>query len=315
MVSMKPMSLWRHAFAYVTLGLLCGWYYFLMLFFPFLIICIVRGSYVAATVLVFFVTLSIIPLKHKHWDGFMYSFVFDIWKEYFDYTTDWSTLTKHNKEGNKYIFFEFPHGIFPMGQFISCCFIKEITPGKMICGTGADIIFMFPIMRHIMAWVGTVPAKRANITKVFKEGKHCAVIPGGIAEMYLMSEDSEGIYLRKRHNTVKAAIQEGAHIVPSFFFGNTKIFNVASGSGSDSWMSKLSRKLRASIVIFFGRQGLPVPLRHPIRMVTGNIVEVVQCDAPSEEQIQETMDRVIASVEDLYQNKKPDWETRPLIIL
>ena len=40
----------------------------------------------------------------------------------------------------------------------------------MITGTGADIIFKIPVMRQIMAWIGTMPAKRKNITKTFEKG-------------------------------------------------------------------------------------------------------------------------------------------------
>jgi 2-acylglycerol O-acyltransferase 2 len=215
---------------------------------------------------------------------------------------------------SKLVFFEFPHGIFPMGQFLSASLIRDITPGTMICGTGADIVFMFPIMRHIMAWIGTNPAKRANLTKILQRGDHLAIIPGGIAEMYLMNPDSEGIFLRKRHNTVKAAIQEGADIVPVFFFGNTRIFNIAGKGGSDSILSKISRKLRASIVLFYGRNYLPVPFRTPIRMVTGRVVEVQQKEFPSDEEVEAVMQKVIASVTELYEQKRPDWETRPLVI-
>ena len=44
---------------------------------------------------------------------------------------------------------------------------------------GADIIFKFPIMRHIMAWIGTVPAKKEYIQKIYAKPKtHCAIIPG-----------------------------------------------------------------------------------------------------------------------------------------
>ena len=48
--------------------------------------------------------------------------------------------------------------------------IDEFVPGQMITGTGADIIFKIPVMRQIMAWIGTMPAKRKNITKTFEKG-------------------------------------------------------------------------------------------------------------------------------------------------
>ena len=47
----------------------------------------------------------------------------------------------------------------------------------MITGTGADIIFRIPVMRQIMAWIGTMPAKRKNITKTFEKGT-LGCIPG-----------------------------------------------------------------------------------------------------------------------------------------
>ena len=137
--------------------------------------------------------------------------------------------------------------------------------------------------------------------------------------MYLMNSKTESIYFRKRFNTVKAAIQEGANIVPIFCFGNTKIFTalnetVNSKEGKESFLSRFSRKFRASIVFFYGRHYLPVPYRHPIKLVTGEIVEVTQISEPTPEQVQEVMEKVIQSIQRMYEQKKPDWETRPLII-
>lgn len=133
--------------------------------------------------------------------------------------------------------------------------------------------------------------------------------------MYLMSDTEESIFFMARKGTVKAAIQEGASIVPIFFFGNTKLFTIVGAkNGSNSWLSKLSRQMRASIVLFHGRHYLPVPYRHPLKIVSAEIVEVTQCDNPTDEQIQEVQDRVVASVREAYEKKKPDWESRPLII-
>jgi hypothetical protein len=47
--------------------------------------------------------------------------------------------------------YEFPHGIFPMGQFLSVYYVDKLFPGHAVCGTGADVIFKIPVMRHIMA--------------------------------------------------------------------------------------------------------------------------------------------------------------------
>lgn len=173
-----------------------------------------------------------------------------------------------------------------------------------------------------MSWMGTHTASRASFTKIFGKGHWAAVVAGGIAEMFLGTTTKEGIYIKKRHNTVKMAIQEGAHIIPSFFFGSSRAFILvgADATGKDaSWfaklLSKVSRSLKASIVLFYGRHYLPVPLRVPIKMVTGNIVKVVQSDAPSEAEIQRVLDEVMHEFERVYaSDMKPSWETRPLVI-
>ena len=86
------------------------------------------------------------------------------------------------------------------------------------------------------------------------------------------------------------------------------------GRGSDSWLSKISRRLRLSLVFFYGRWYLPVPYRHPIRMVTGEVVPVTRKQNPSEEEVREVLGRVKAAVTRLYEECRPEWETRPLKI-
>eukprot|EP01040_Poterioochromonas_malhamensis_P003166 gene3166-3374_t len=122
-VKMKPMSLFRHTIAYVTLGLLCGWYYFIFLLYPTLIILALRGSYVAGSIFAFFLFLTYVPLSYEPWEDFMYCWIWGVWKEYFDFTYDDSSIKGKLKDGERYIFFEFPHGIFPMAEIVE---VKKI---------------------------------------------------------------------------------------------------------------------------------------------------------------------------------------------
>jgi len=312
-INEPKIPLVEHIIAYVTLGLLCGWYYFLLILYPLLLYFSYKGSYIALSIFVSFLVLTVYPLKYYPYEPFMYCYLFKIWRDYFGITFD-KSLTGDINDGQRYMFFEFPHGIFPMGQFLSCSLIKDVYPGQMICGTGADVIFTIPVMRQIMAWIGTLPAKRSNITKILNRGHHCAVIPGGIAEMYLMNSKTEEVYLKTRRNTVKAAIQEGATIIPIFFFGNTRLFTVVGSDSTNTWLQRLSRKLRASVVFFYGRNYLPVPYRQHIHMASGPKVTVKQNANPTTEEIDEVMDRVIKSLNLLYEKQKPSWEDRPLVI-
>ena len=155
--SVKPMNAFRHAVAYVTLGLLCGWYFFLLFLYPVLIYWAYHGSVVAGTVLAIFVALTVAPLRHEPEEWFMYSWIFGVWREYFGYTFDCESVHHGKLDVKKrYMFLEFPHGVFPMGQFLSASLVDDISPGQMICGTGADIIFK---VRRLVGGGGTRGAR------------------------------------------------------------------------------------------------------------------------------------------------------------
>lgn len=319
---MKPMPLWKEVYAAVTLGLLVGWYFVLILCIcPSLLYFSLYSTTSGGPLLLntcrvgiaILVILTVSPLDpSKEWEGFMYGFTFKTWCEYFEFSKDVTSLAA-KRPGKKHLYFEFPHGIFPMGQFMSVTTIREISPNNMIYGLAADVIFKVPVIRQIMTWVGTWPATRKNITKIFAKGGHVGIQVGGIAEIFLMNTATESIFLKKRKGSVKAAIQEGADIIPVFFFGNTRLFHCPANN-EGSFLSKLSRKLKMSIVFFYGRFGLTIPFRHPIKMVSGTIIQVEQNDDPDDKLIDATMDKVIESIEKLYKEKKPDWETRPLVI-
>jgi diacylglycerol O-acyltransferase 2, plant len=311
------LTLFEHVFCYLFLFLLCGFYYVLLVLLPLLLyLCIVQRSVVAAIIFATLIFLTVIPLNHTPWEAFMYAPFWTTLRKYFDVTYDASSVHGKLNKAKPCMFFEFPHGVFPVGQLLSASLIKEVFGDQMICGTGADVVFKIPLMRQLFAWLGTVPASGSNIKKVLKRGDHCAIIPGGIAEMYLVSRTEEAVYLKKRANTIRVAIREGADIVPVFFFGNSSLFDIVGGAGGadGSFLAKMSRKLRASIILFYGRHFLPVPYRKPIRMVSADIVTVRQNDNPTAEEIEEVMQRLVASLEKLWKEKRPTWEKRPLVI-
>ena len=135
MVGMRPMNVLSELFCVITLGLLVGWYYLLLLALPVLFYLSLRGNLIAIAIQVLLATLSILPLSYKPWKAFMNSWIFRLWREYFDFQYD-TSHSKFNFKEKKYMILEFPHGIFPMGQFISASIIEEGFPGEMICGTG-----------------------------------------------------------------------------------------------------------------------------------------------------------------------------------
>lgn len=342
-------SKFENAVAGISLGLLTGWCYILFLIiYPVLSYLIFFHHSVialaAATVLVY---LTVSPLDHIQKKWFMQSWFFQIWRNYFQHTFD--CPTDELKEGQKYLFCEFPHAVFPMGQFLCAPVLDQCLPrNESVCGIGADIVFAVPGLRQVMSWIGTRRATREGIRTILSSGSHVTVLPGGIAEMYLVSPTVEAIYLRKRHNTVRMAIQEGLHLVPEFAFGNSRLYSILGGKDNvknittteggeenissggvgigiisslvdrltriiSSFVFRLSRKLRMSLLLFYGCFGtIPRPL--PLHMARGKVIEVEQCDNPTDEQVQQVLDQLIAAIEQLYIDKKPDWEDRPLVI-
>jgi len=164
----------------------------------------------------------------------MYSWPWLCLRDYFDVEADISSIDLNKLKAKRHCFFEFPHGVFPMGQFLSASMIKELFGDEeMICGTGADIIFKFPILRHVFSMLGTRPVSRQNFKRIIDAGHHAAVVPGGIAEMYKISNEKETIYFKSRKSTVKLAIQLGTDIIPIYFFGNTRLFTVVGQSNGE----------------------------------------------------------------------------------
>lgn len=310
--ALPPLTFAEHVTCYITLGLLCGCIQLYFVMFPFVAYYIYRGSYLAIGTAVVYAVLAMHPLSHKPWPAFCNSRLIRLWQKYFAFT--WEVHPTLEK-GKKYFFLEFPHAIFPMGQVLSAEVVKKAFPDDVVCGVAADIIFCFPIFRHVVAWTGTRGASRKNVLKIFDEGSHCTVLPGGIAEIFVCNQDTEDIYFKDRKQIIRMALQEGVNIIPGFFYGNSKIFQRVGSSGGNSWISTLSRRLRASIVLYYGCHFLPVPLRHPLHMVIADIIPVEKAiPDPTDDQVDELHEQVVRRIASMYEEYKPAWEGRNLII-
>jgi hypothetical protein len=63
---------------------------------------------------------------------------------------------------------------------------------------------------------------------------------------------------------IKLALETGTHLIPCYVFGGSDYFhNFATGEGI---LSKLGRKYRIGVTMFFGRLGLPIPFSPKVTM-------------------------------------------------
>ena len=119
------------------------------------------------------------------------------------------------------MFAHFPHGIYPMGPFLSVSCFAEGAPGVQCSGVIADVLLRTPGLRHLYTAVGSRSASKKSIERIFKAGGSVGILPGGIKEMFLADRgaSTERIYLAKRFGFVKMAMTSGAAVVPIVHFG------------------------------------------------------------------------------------------------
>eukprot|EP00878_Enallax_costatus_P001857 GHUV01002015.1.p1 GENE.GHUV01002015.1~~GHUV01002015.1.p1 ORF type:complete len:329 (+),score=100.81 GHUV01002015.1:293-1279(+) len=294
--------------AVTTLTLYTGWMHIL--------IGLMIGSLFSRTCLIVLVTIwstVFLPPKPVLWNAFCKSWVFQTWREYFQFSYLNEAVLDPKKN---YIFTEFPHGVFPISELIAGTLCQAIWPDFSIYSIAASSVYSIPFWRHFIAWLGAVPATPGNFKKMLKKGS-LAVIVGGIAEMYMQHKRKERIMLRDRKGFVRIAVEEGLDggIIPVYHFGNTQVFDYWPQS-----LSSFARKNRVGLGFLVGRWGTPVPRKVPLYMVSGKPIPVPKVDKTDKELFNQTVDEIHAQVvqqlQDLYDKHKASygWADRPLMI-
>jgi diacylglycerol O-acyltransferase 2, plant len=131
------------------------------------------------------------------------------------------------------------------------------------------------------------------------------ILPGGIAEVFTSTPGKHKIVFKKRRGLIKLAIECGAQIVPSYVFGATDFYhNLAT---TDSWLAKLSRKMRIGVAMFIGQYGLPIPFAPRVTMCFGDPLQV-RCwtgEGPIPDELVETLHReYIEGIREVFERYK-----------
>lgn len=90
------------------------------------------------------------------------------------------------------------------------------------------------------------------------------ILPGGIAEIFTSTPGKNIIIFKKRKGLITLALETGALLIPCYVFGASDIFhNFSTGEG---FLSKMGRKYRVGVTMFFGYFGLPIPFSPRLTM-------------------------------------------------
>lgn len=174
-----------------------------------------------------------------------------------------------------------PHGIFPFGLAFSCLPQRgyENTWG-LFRPVVATATRLFPLVRTFIAWMGGVDASRNAVSSALSEpggssSRRLGISPGGIAEMFETfpksgyHKNDEAALLKDRNGLFKLAVKHNIPVIPVYCFGATKMFRRVQ---LPYFLETLSRALRISLCILYGKMGLPVPFRQRLMYVIGRTI-------------------------------------------
>ena len=158
-----------------------------------------------------------------------------------------------------------PHGIFPFGLAFAALTEASANVFGRFRAVVATATQLMPWVRDVLKWVNAVDASRPCVDQTLARGDRIGLAPGGIAEI-LQTPSPEEEYAIVGTGIFRLAVKHQVPIVPIYCFGSSMLLRrLQLGI-----VEKLGVWLRISLVVFFGKWGLPIPFRQRLLYVMGN---------------------------------------------
>ena len=109
------------------------------------------------------------------------------------------------------------------------------------------------------------------------------------------------------------ALTEGADIVPVYLFGNSSVLSVLTQGP----LVALSRKVQASLTIFWGKFYLPIPRDEKLLYVVGKPMGLPHILNPTQDDIDKWHEKYcieVRKIYETYQEKLPMYKHKKLFI-
>lgn len=244
--------------------------------------------------------------------------LWDAWLNYVGYTVlhDKGSATRINNpqvDNNDDAILAFvPHGIFPFALAFSCLPQRgyEETWGvfRPVVATATKL---FPLVRTFIAWMGGIDASRSAVSSALNLSESVGIAPGGIAEMF-ETYPKPGFHrndeaFRVRNGIFKLAVKHNRPIIPIYCFGATKMLRRVQ---LPTFIENLSRMLKISLCLFFGKLGLPIPFRQRLMYVMGKTIYPPINNTSGElldQQAQEMHHRFCDEIIRIFENNKEHY--------
>jgi len=214
-----------------------------------------------------------------------------------------------------------PHGLIPYSLgLLAFGKLQQVFHEPQIVVASATRFV--PVFSHVLRLGGAIDASYESVNTALASSPLAtiAVTPGGIGEMFYgypqhgCSPNEEYAVLNNRKGFVRLALQHGAQLVPVFCFGASKIMKRIV---LPKLFQELSVKLRASLVLFFGRWGLPIPFEVPLMYAVGRAISTQQNALPSTEEVDFTHNIYKLELLNTFEAHKEayGWQDKRLVIV
>jgi len=224
---------------------------------------------------------------------------------------DETNVRNQMNEGKNYIFAAQPHGVLSYAGFCAAV-SKPDDPGRVPTAV-ASVLLNVPLLKNLMGIFNLVDASASNMKRILKEGGNIKIYIGGIAELFKCCRTEERLYLKKRKGFIKLALRAGVDIIPIYCFGNTSVLSVLTHGP----LAALSRKLQASLTLFWGKWYLPIPRDEKLLYVVGKPLGLPHIVEPTQEDIDKWHKVYCDQVRDIfemYKEKVPLYKHKKLFI-
>ena len=222
-----------------------------------------------------------------------------------------SSSSSSNNQNKQYIFAAQPHGVLSFVGMCSAALHPEYT--IRVPTAAASIVLKTPLLKHVMGIFNLIDASAINLKRHFKSGGSVVIYIGGIAELFKTSRTEERLYLRNRKGFIKLALTEGVDIVPVYLFGNSSVLSVLTQGP----LVALSRKVQASLTIFWGKFYLPIPRDEKLLYVVGKPMGLPHILNPTQDDIDKWHEKYcieVRKIYETYQEKLPMYKHKKLFI-
>jgi 2-acylglycerol O-acyltransferase 2 len=194
-----------------------------------------------------------------------------------------------------------------------CAAVNKPDDLEVVPTAAASVVLKTPLLKNLMGVFNLIDASASSLKNRLKTAGSVLMYIGGIAELFKSSRREERLYLAKRKGFIKLALREGTDVVPVYLFGNTSVLSVLKKGP----LATLSRKLQASLTVFWGKWYLPIPRDEKMLYVVGKPLGMPHIMDPTQEDIDKwhgVYCEEVKNIFETYKEKVPMYKHKKLFI-